>query len=142
MTNHEPIACQSVFVYGTLQRGECRARHWPHPPEEVLPATVRGRLFDLGPFPALVAGNDLVAGELWRLSKIHIAETLRVLDQVEAAAGDSANLYIRQIVSARLANGDNHTAWAYFFARPAEIAPHQLILPDQQGVCRWRPGAS
>src|SRR5438093_3247250 len=43
-----------VFVYGTLKRGEERARCWPRSPERVVPATTQGRLYDLGTYPALV----------------------------------------------------------------------------------------
>ena len=50
-----------VFVYGTLKRGEARARLWPRKPQAVEPATVRGTLYDLGDYPALVPGDDTVA---------------------------------------------------------------------------------
>ena len=54
-------SCSRVFVYGTLQRGEALSHLWPHAPVAVVPAIVPGRLHDLGPYPALVAGADLVA---------------------------------------------------------------------------------
>jgi gamma-glutamylcyclotransferase (GGCT)/AIG2-like uncharacterized protein YtfP len=53
-----------VFVYGTLQRGGVRERCWPRKPIYVEVARVRGALYDLGPYPALVEGSDFVAGEL------------------------------------------------------------------------------
>jgi gamma-glutamylcyclotransferase (GGCT)/AIG2-like uncharacterized protein YtfP len=54
-----------VFVYGTLKRGEVRAACWPREPVKVEEATVRGALFDLGDYPALVPGDypALVPGD-------------------------------------------------------------------------------
>jgi gamma-glutamylcyclotransferase (GGCT)/AIG2-like uncharacterized protein YtfP len=73
----------AVFVYGTLKRGEVRARSWPRLPLKVDPATVRGTLFDLEAYPALVEGNQIVAGELWHFAPDDIPETLAVLDMIE-----------------------------------------------------------
>ena len=44
----------SIFVYGTLQRGYQRAPMWPRPPRQVERATIQGRMHDLGIYPALV----------------------------------------------------------------------------------------
>src|SRR5436853_6029420 len=38
----QPIT--ALFVYGTLQRGQCREQFWPHPPISVEGATIRGQL--------------------------------------------------------------------------------------------------
>ena len=53
--------CHNVFVYGTLMRGELRERCWPHQPLCVIPACVRGLLYDLGTTRRL-----LVAMIAWR----------------------------------------------------------------------------
>lgn len=42
----------SVFVYGTLQRGEVREHCWPHAPVSIEWGTIRGQLRDLGEYPA------------------------------------------------------------------------------------------
>ena len=127
----------AVFVYGTLQRGECRARYWPHPPQQVEDATIRGRLYNLGPFPALAAGDDAVAGELWTIAHEHIEHTLVVLDEVEAAAGPG-QLYQRRLVTCRTASGREAAAQVYFYARPDELQAYPTIAPSDDGRCHWK----
>jgi gamma-glutamylcyclotransferase (GGCT)/AIG2-like uncharacterized protein YtfP len=78
VTYDRPVDC--VFVYGTLKRGQVRERSWPRQPLAVEPAWTLGRLFDLGPYPGLLAGTDRVLGELWRFAAEDLPETLRVLD--------------------------------------------------------------
>ncbi|HWV58640.1 MAG TPA: gamma-glutamylcyclotransferase family protein, partial [Longimicrobiales bacterium] len=73
-----------VFVYGTLMHGQpentlLRAA------ERVREARVTGTLYDVdGQFPALVlAGTDVVHGEIWRCAP----DTLYELDRYEDVAG-------------------------------------------------------
>jgi gamma-glutamylcyclotransferase (GGCT)/AIG2-like uncharacterized protein YtfP len=129
----------ALFVYGTLQRGQCRERCWPHAPLSVELATVRGRLYDLGPYPALVAGDDLIGGEVWRLAAEHLSRTLAVLDEVEDVAAGEAGLYARRAVECRTERGAAVRAFAYYYARPHEIEHCLRVQPDSDGVCRWRP---
>jgi len=56
--------CRAIFVYGTLMRGQQRESMWTKVPEQILPACARARLYDLGPFPAIVAGEDLPGKEI------------------------------------------------------------------------------
>jgi gamma-glutamylcyclotransferase (GGCT)/AIG2-like uncharacterized protein YtfP len=84
----------AIFVYGTLQRGQVRERCWPRPALRVEPATVRGWLFDLGPYPALVvpaAGEvaDTIAGELWHVAADDLEVTLAALDRIEGFQGNA-----------------------------------------------------
>lgn len=74
---------EMIFVYGTLKRGQCREHCWPCAPRSVQPAFVRGSLLCLGPFPGLVEGEQWVRGEAWEIASADLAETLRVLDQIE-----------------------------------------------------------
>ncbi len=55
----------AVFVYGTLKTGQCRESCWPRKPLEVRRAWTLGALYDTGPYPALFAGEDMVAGQVW-----------------------------------------------------------------------------
>jgi gamma-glutamylcyclotransferase (GGCT)/AIG2-like uncharacterized protein YtfP len=126
-----------LFVYGTLQRGQCRERCWPHAPLRVEPAVVRGRLYDLGSYPALVEGDDLVGGEAWHLAPEHVPHTLTALDEVEDVAVGEAGLYARRIVQCRQRDGATVRAYAYFYSRPAEIAHHKRVTPGTDGICRW-----
>ena len=71
------------FVYGTLQRGRLRQSAWPLPPDRIDPALVQASLYDLGPYPALLEGDDWVAGELWYYQQAHMPQVAQALDLVE-----------------------------------------------------------
>jgi gamma-glutamylcyclotransferase (GGCT)/AIG2-like uncharacterized protein YtfP len=111
----------NIFVYGTLKRGECREACWPRPPLEVIPATVRGLLYDMGPYPALAEGDGWVAGEIWRLESTDVATTLAALDQIECYGIDDVDLYVRKVVSCSTSS-DRCTAHAYFLADVRQLA--------------------
>lgn len=115
MTN-EPNLCR-LFVYGTLKRGQCRERCWPHPPLRVDPAVIGATLIELGDYPGVIAGDGLVRGELWELRPEDMQQTLRVLDEVEGYAGHGDDLFVRRIVHCTLEDGRQLTAWAYFYNR-------------------------
>jgi gamma-glutamylcyclotransferase (GGCT)/AIG2-like uncharacterized protein YtfP len=127
---------RAVFVYGTLKRGQVRERSWPIKPQAIEPATVRGTLYDLGKYPALIAGDDLVAGEIWRFEPAKMAETLAVLDRIEGFAGRDDDLYRRTIIECRIAAGCE-LAWVYSFARKDDLQSARRIAPNDQGLCAW-----
>jgi gamma-glutamylcyclotransferase (GGCT)/AIG2-like uncharacterized protein YtfP len=126
-----------VFVYGTLKSGECRERCWPYRPMKIQPATLRASLYDLGPFPAIVAGPDLMHGEVWELSPQHVQEALRVLDEVEGFARREGDLFIRKAVRCDSDDGRQIAAWAYFFARPETLRDAQRIKVGPNEVATW-----
>jgi gamma-glutamylcyclotransferase (GGCT)/AIG2-like uncharacterized protein YtfP len=132
----------TVFVYGTLKRGQSREKCWPRKPTSIQAATVRGTLYDLGPYPGLIAGDDLVAGEIWHFAAKDMAATLAALDEIEGYHGQNYHgqdddEYRRVIVECAI--GEKHVAaWAYQYARPAVLASAQRITPNGQGVCQWR----
>ncbi|MCI0359106.1 MAG: gamma-glutamylcyclotransferase [Planctomycetaceae bacterium] len=130
-----------IFVYGTLQRGQVRERCWPRTPIAVEPATVRGALFDLGPYPALVEGDDTVAGELWRFALEDMPATLSALDAVEGFAGREDDLYRRVIVTCTAATGVAN-AWTYRLARASLLQSARRIAPGASGICAWQAGMS
>lgn len=135
--------CQ-VFVYGTLCRGQCREPCWPRRPVSVTVGYVRGHLFDLGPYPALLPGDDWVRGECWTLREEDMPETLRVLDAIEGfAQPGEADLYQRREIDIFRSAGANEApiarGAAYFLVperlphwarriepRPAANAPAEL----------------
>lgn len=110
-----------LFVYGTLMSWadsdygrESRARlHAAATP--LGPATVRGRLHDLGAYPGFVTStdaDDVVHGELLRLDEP--GAVFPWLDAYEGiVAGARDNEYERVTIEARLAGGGTVTAWAY-----------------------------
>jgi gamma-glutamylcyclotransferase (GGCT)/AIG2-like uncharacterized protein YtfP len=107
----------SIFVYGTLKSGHLRASMWPCEPLSIRPATIRAELYDTGPFPAILAGEDDVLGELWTLKREDVSRTLRVLDEVEGFdASRQDNLYVRIETIAILQDGTSIRAYAYQYA--------------------------
>ncbi|QDU38266.1 Gamma-glutamylcyclotransferase family protein YtfP [Maioricimonas rarisocia] len=82
----------SVFVYGTLMRGDCRHRVLAGQAFLGEARTVsRYRMFDIGSYPGLVESDDglRIEGEVYRVDK----DCLRMLDQVE---GVDHGLYARR----------------------------------------------
>lgn len=120
----------SFFAYGTLKRGEVRAQTWPFEPTSVQIAFTRGKLFDLGPYPALDIGNDWIQGELWTFQPAEISKTLQVIDDVEGYEQSPAHdLYDRRVIDAVLKNGELVTAFCYFFLRWKQTPRAKYIEP-------------
>src|SRR5262245_29758041 len=113
-------AIQAVFVYGTLKRGEVRAAMWPKAPLAVEVAEVRGMLFDLGRYPALVAGDERVGGELWHFAAEDLPTTLEELDRIEGYRRMPDDLYRREASECHTASR-RHRAWTYRYARPQDL---------------------
>jgi gamma-glutamylcyclotransferase (GGCT)/AIG2-like uncharacterized protein YtfP len=131
-------AVRHVFVYGTLQRGECRERYWPHGPVRIDHATIRAALYDLGPYPAIGSGDDAVRGELWEIAAEHVEETLRVLDEVEGYWQLGDDLYIRRLVTCRADDGREVEAWTYYYGNEAKLLQLARVEANQAGEVLWR----
>lgn len=109
-----------VFTYGTL-KDSTRLRamlkdvsRW----RIVGPATVQGRLYDTGPYPAFGVSDDSadrVPGLLVKLESGDAA--LERLDEYEDV---SQGLYARRRMPVRLDEGTTHDAWVYVYCRPVE----------------------
>lgn len=84
-----------VFVYGTLKRDQCRGRMWPCEPISITPAWVRGTLFGRNDYPAMMAGEECVRGELWRFEPSVMDRVMSVLDGIECCP----TLYVRAVVN-------------------------------------------
>lgn len=99
-----------VFVYGTLLRGE--RNHGVVAPylKAVQPGMVRGRMYDVGTYPALVLGTDdhLVVGEWFTVT----GAGLKAMDALEEyfGPGHPDNEYERVQV-ADVSNG--RSGWVY-----------------------------
>lgn len=96
-----------------------------------------GALFDLGPYPALVQGSDVVEGELWHIAAEDLDKTLRTLDEVEGYLPEGTNLYERRVVTCCSEAGQKVQAWAYFYGRVESLAGKTPIKPGGDGCCRW-----
>jgi gamma-glutamylcyclotransferase (GGCT)/AIG2-like uncharacterized protein YtfP len=128
-----------IFVYGTLKRGQCRQRCWPRQPVRVEWAVVRGRLYDLGPYPAMVTGDDLIRGELWHLRPEDVPETLERLDEIEGCVEGTGDQYVRVIIECRDDQDGSHRAYAYQFARRDTIERYPVVTAAANGFCEWFP---
>tara|TARA_R110002049_G_scaffold285698_1_gene466776 strand:+ start:201689 stop:202111 length:423 start_codon:yes stop_codon:yes gene_type:complete len=124
---------RSVFVYGTLKRGQCRESLWPVRPVAITPAWTRGTLFSRHDYPAMTGGNDRVRGECWQFDAERIAEVMRCLDVIEGAnQPGTRDLYRRVIVELSDADGGSlGLAFGY----------HYAIDPTQDGFVPVRPDA-
>src|SRR5206468_137962 len=108
-----------LFIYGTLLPGHVppemaatcrRLRH-------VGPATARGRLYDLGPYPAAILDDGhLMHGEL---VEVDHPQTWRELDQYEGCPrpGDGSGLFQRVRTTAVLQSGGVVDCWIYVYNR-------------------------
>ena len=97
-----------LFAYGTLG---------PSDPEAAARGgwaadAVRGRLFDLGPYPALVDADDPDAG--WVEGHVRAVERRELEGRLDRYEGVNQGLYRRVQVTTR----SGRLAWVYVFARP------------------------
>lgn len=111
-----PRSPDLLFVYGTLRPALAVGlpRQLVGDLELVGAARVAGRLYDLGDYPGMVAGEGLVHGDLLR---VRDAERLAAIDAYEGCGGPEA-LFRREAVLVELADGTQAEAWAYFYAQP------------------------
>lgn len=128
-----------LFVYGTLRR---RPRGSHHPllrrSRCVGIAWLRGRLYDLGRYPALVLGADpheRVRGELYAVPST--GNHWRRLDAYEeCAAGDPRAEYRRERIEVQRHDGKAVTAWCYVYNR--SIRGYRRIMPADYRVYQRR----
>lgn len=111
-----------VFVYGTLLRG-LRFHGALKGATFLGPARVRGRLFDLGPYPALADGPDQVHGEVYRVD----AGTLARLDRIEDfdPRDPEGSLYRRVVRRSWLPDGEFRDVQVYLYN--ARVDPRRRI---------------
>ncbi|MBE0510320.1 MAG: gamma-glutamylcyclotransferase [Gammaproteobacteria bacterium] len=130
-----------VFVYGTLLRGMCRFPALSHA-EPMGPALAQGKLYDLGDYPGLRPGSDVVVGEIYRVD----ARTLDRLDGIEDYYPDcpESSLYLRRPIQVRLlADGRRLQAETYLYASPLpesrRIADgdYRRHVLEKQGGPQW-----
>jgi gamma-glutamylcyclotransferase (GGCT)/AIG2-like uncharacterized protein YtfP len=113
-------AIRHLFVYGTLRPGLAgdEQRRLIAGLADAGPATVPGVLYDLGPYPGMVAGEDTVHGDLLVVAD---ERRLAMLDAYEECNGDSP-LYRRQATVATRPDGTTVAAWTYYYRQPLHQA--------------------
>ena len=95
-----------IFVYGTLKRGERNVCIWSDPNPRVQIASLKNAsLYDLGPYPCMVAGDEVVCGELWFVGQRFFSTTIEALDRLEGFQKGDEDLYVRRIVQCEV-DGD------------------------------------
>lgn len=116
-----------IFVYGTLLKGMSRfgvlaeSQFLGH-------GCIRGQLYDLGDYPAIIEGSGTVYGELYEID----GEKRRELDRIEAYHPDDEehSLYLRKEADITLLNdGAYESAYAYFYNRDPD-GYEQILCGD------------
>lgn len=117
---------QHLFVYGTLMSATRHpmAARLARESRLVGPAVIRGRLYDLGSYPALVeAGADdgVVYGEVHALT--NPADSLPWLDAYEGIEPGRECEYERVERAVQLDEGHELAAWVYVYRAPLTGRP-------------------
>lgn len=98
------------------------------------PCLIAGELYDAGPFPALVAGDDLVRGQLWQPRD---PAAIALLDEWEDCdpADPAASTFLRvavKLIEPRL------RAWTYRYNRPVDGLPRIESGDWREKSASWR----
>lgn len=105
-----------LFVYGTLRPFvDIPMAKWLRRNAHYIgPATLRGRLYDLGRYPGLHfarSRRDWVFGDVYRVVNPRV---FRALDRYEAGSARSKATFVRHRCVVKLARGGGRkTAWVY-----------------------------
>lgn len=113
------MAKTRVFVYGTLRNGQRPT------------ATVRGRLLDLGAFPALIVGEgNLVEVEVAEIEEHELA----IWDRYEGYDPIThTGLYLRTPIKTE----EGLEGYYYEFENKQRILTYPEIQPSKDGIVRW-----
>ena len=126
-----------LFVYGTLRAFvDIPMAQWlRRTARYVGPATTRGRLYDLGPYPGLRPArhrSETVVGDVYRITDPHV---FRVLDRYEAGSVRTKARFVRGVCVVKLARGAR---------KPAAIAVGESALtltPQPESETRSLPAS-
>lgn len=129
----------TIFFYGTLipEEAPAQLRREVARLRSIGRATVRGRLYNAGSYPAAVldAGGGSIIGELFHIEQ----DMLPAFDRYEQFIPDrpDASLFRRVTCTAMLNDGRSIDAWIYVFNRPTTGLP--LIASGQWRRLREQP---
>jgi len=104
-----------IFVYGTLKQGfGNHHRIFGGYDIKITPAFTKGKLYDLGWYPAMTVGTDKVFGELIEFDNLEI---LKKVDYLEGfrCVNHPHNYYERRMVDV-FVDDDTVKAWIYFLS--------------------------
>ena len=102
-TSSAPVH-RSVFVYGTLRRGQERdINHLQPTPIFIGNSQIKGTLYDLGSYPGVrLGGSGWVQGEIYQITP----ELERQLDEIEEVWPQQTGEYARREVAVRCAGAE------------------------------------
>jgi gamma-glutamylcyclotransferase (GGCT)/AIG2-like uncharacterized protein YtfP len=120
-----------LFVYGTLRSG------FQNPAYAYIsnyftlvgPGKVKGRLYDMGTYPAAIPVNEdhFIIGELYQINHPdELAWAMAQLDDYEGLNTEPGEtpLYVRKATTVYL-EGETTEAWVYWFA--GDVSQHKAI---------------
>lgn len=86
---------------------------------------MRGRLYDLGEFPAAVPDPSAPSWVHGVAVSIPSPDELAALDAYEgyAPGNPDRSLFVREVCAAKLADGRRAPCWIYAYRRPVDGAP-------------------
>jgi gamma-glutamylcyclotransferase (GGCT)/AIG2-like uncharacterized protein YtfP len=117
-----------LFVYGSLRRG------FHHPAYQYISeyfhfegeATARGKLYDLGNYPAAVPSSEgMIVGELYRIREIEqFGWAMAQLDDYEGVLVEVGEKQeYRRAMTDVHSGGKEMKAWIYWYARSVDGLP-------------------
>jgi gamma-glutamylcyclotransferase (GGCT)/AIG2-like uncharacterized protein YtfP len=105
--NEECEMIDSMFVYGTLRKQECREKIMNEISHYWKNITVRAKMYDIGAFPAIVLDDGIVHGEIHKIKKE--TSSFDILDLVEGFTEyGKSSLYHRILI-----NSSQGVCWTY-----------------------------
>lgn len=127
-----------LVLYGTLRRGEGarRALGLDRRLRFLMPCLVRGRLFDLGPYPGFVPGDGLVRGELFEPLDDAILADLDAFEEYDPAE-PAKSPFVRERIALV---GSALAAFIYRYAGPVDGFP-EIASGDWVAHRRARDGS-
>lgn len=106
---NEYFSHRNVFVYGTLMKGEVN-QHYLENSTFLGTATIKGYdMYNVGWYPAVVPGDNLIRGELHRVP-------LKDMPSIDRLEGEG-NLYLKKCETVTDAQGKTSFAFVYVYIR-------------------------
>lgn len=128
-------ARHKLFVYGTLRRrcGHPMAKFLAEKGTFISEAKTRGRLFDLGRYPAAVpttGADEWIFGDLFALDDA----VLSALDDYEGVESPQPSYFGRAIATITLPDGAAESAWVYWFHGPLPAEATRIASGNYEKV--------
>lgn len=97
----------SMFVYGTLRKQECREHEMRKISLESKDISIRAKMYDIGAFPAIAMGDGTVKGEIHKIkAEQHSFDVLDCIENFNRY--DESSLYHRILI-----NSGEGMCWTY-----------------------------